>query len=262
SAAVLAKGRTTILGAAVEPEIVDLGNFLNRMGARIAGLGTGTLHVSGVDQLGGATHRVIPDRIEAATLLLAAAITRGSATVVGVVPEHLRATLRLLRRAGFEIDACGDRVTLQTTGPVRPVDVTARPYPGVATDVQAQWMALLSLAGGRSTIRDRVFPGRWRHAAELARLGARIEVRGGKAVVTGVERLTGGRVKATDLRASAALVLAGLAAQGETIVECAHHLDRGYQRLDRKLVQLGADVERVPGKSLENAASVGYLDRA
>jgi len=261
SAAVLAKGQTTILGAAVEPEIVDLGNLLNRMGGRIAGLGTRTLHVTGVDQLGGATYRVIPDRIEAATLLLAAAITRGSATVAGVVPEHLRAVLRLLRRAGFEIEAHGDRVTLQTTGPVRPVDVTARPYPGVATDVQAQWMALLSLAAGRSTIRDRVFPGRWMHVAELGRLGARIEVHGDKAVVTGAERLTGARVKATDLRASAALVLAGLAARGETIVEHTHHLDRGYQRLDRKLVRLGADVERVPDESLEAGASVDYPGR-
>jgi UDP-N-acetylglucosamine 1-carboxyvinyltransferase len=215
SAAVLAKGETTILGAAVEPEIVDLGNLLNRMGAHITGLGTPTLRITGVDQLGGAGHRVIPDRIEAATLLLAAAITGGSATVVGVVPEHLRAVLSKLRRAGFEIDACEDRVTLTTVRSVQPVNITARPYPGIPTDVQAQWMALLSLARGRSTVCDRIFAGRLMHA-------------------------------------SAALVLAGLAARGETIVHDAHHLDRGYERLEQKLIQLGADVRRVPSESVEN----------
>jgi len=250
TAAVLAKGETTITGAAVEPEIVDLGSLLNRMGARIAGLGTPTLRITGVDQLGGTTHRVIPDRIEAATLLMAAAITRGSATVAGVVPEHLRAVLAKLREAGFEVDVSEDRVTLSDVGRLRPADITALPYPGVPTDVQAQWMALLALAPGRSTIRDHVFPSRLMHVAELNRLGARIAVPGGTAVITGVAHLTGADVMASDLRASAALVLAGLAAQGETIVQHVHHLDRGYERLERKLVQMGARIERVPSNDI------------
>ncbi|MFH1919374.1 MAG: UDP-N-acetylglucosamine 1-carboxyvinyltransferase [Planctomycetota bacterium] len=258
AAAVLAKGETTITGAAAEPEIVDLGNFLNRLGARITGLGTPALRITGVDQLGGATHRVIPDRIEAATLLLAAAITRGTATVAGLVPEHLRAVLDKLEKAGFGIDVSEDRVTLTTLGSVRPVDVTARPYPGLPTDLQAQWMALVSLAEGRSTVADRVFPSRWMHVAELRRLGARIEVDEGGAVVTGVDRLSGAPVTATDLRASAALVLAGLAAGGTTILHAAGHLDRGYQRLDQKLAQLGAHVERSPSRPVATAGASGY----
>jgi UDP-N-acetylglucosamine 1-carboxyvinyltransferase len=257
SAAVLAKGNTTITGAAVEPEIVDLGNFLNRMGAQITGLGTRTLHVTGVDQLGGTAYRLIPDRIEAATLLLAAAITGGSATVAAVVPEHLRAVVTKLRRAGFRVDVSTDQIRLGADGRARPLNVTARPYPGVPTDVQAQWMALLSLADGRSTVRDRVFPGRLMHVAELNRLGARIEVRDGKALIHGVGRLRGAEVTATDLRASAALVLAGLAARGETVVRDVDHLDRGYERLDRKLIQLGANVQRVPSQTVETLAPVG-----
>jgi UDP-N-acetylglucosamine 1-carboxyvinyltransferase len=253
SAAVLARGVTTITGAAVEPEIVDLGNFLNSMGARIAGLGTPTIRVTGVDVTGvgglsGTTYRVIPDRIEAATLLLAAAITRGSVTATGVVPEHLGEVLAALRAAGFRVDVQRTAVTLTADGPPRPIDITARPYPGVPSDVQAQWMALLALATGRGTVRDCVFPGRFMHVAELNRLGARIECREGSAgvsaIVTGVDRLSGAEVTATDLRASAALVLAGLAARGQTIVRHIHHLDRGYERLDRKLNRLGARVHR------------------
>ena len=246
TAAVLADGLTTITAAAVEPEIVDLGNFLNRMGARIVGLGTPTLRITGVSRLRGTTYRVIPDRIEAATLLLAAAITRGSATVTGVMPAHLGAVLARLRAAGSLIEVCEDRVTLIANGPPEPVNITAQPHPGIPTDVQAQWTALLSLARGRSTVRDQVFTSRFLHVAELNRLGAQIEVPDARAVVTGVQRLTGARVTASDLRASAALVLAGLAARGETIVERVEHLDRGYERLDRKLVQMGADIERVP----------------
>jgi UDP-N-acetylglucosamine 1-carboxyvinyltransferase len=257
SAAVLAQGETTILGAAVEPEIVDLGRFLRRMGARIAGLGTPTLRITGVAQPGGTTYRIIPDRIEAATLLLAGAITRGAVTVVGIVPDHLRTVFAKLRKAGFRVDTSEDRATLVAAGPARPVHVTARPHPGVPTDLQAQWMALLSLTQGQSSVQDRVFPSRLLHVGELARLGARIEVRGGTAVVTGVEQLTGARVTACDLRASAALVLAGLAARGETVLHDAHHLDRGYERLDRKLVHLGAEVERIPSRSLETAAPAG-----
>jgi len=246
SAAVLARGVTIIRGAAMEPEIVDLGDFLVKLGARIEGLGTGTIRIEGVDQLGGATHRLIPDRIEAATLLIAAAITGGSATVTGVVPEHLHAVLEKLAAAGAVIVAGADRVSISASnGRLRAVDITARPFPGVPTDVQAQWTALSSVADGACRVEDRVFPGRFLHVAELNRLGAKIVCTGGTAVVTGVGRLSGARVTAHDLRASAALVLAGLAADGRTIVERTDHLDRGYQRLDRKLRQLGVRIDRV-----------------
>jgi UDP-N-acetylglucosamine 1-carboxyvinyltransferase len=246
AAAVLADGETVITGAAVEPEIVDLGRLLNGMGAQIEGLGTPTLRVEGVKRLHGTTYRIIPDRIEAATLLLAAAITGGTVTVAGVVPEQLAAVLDKLDQAGFDLLVAKDEVTLVATAPPRPVDLTALPYPGVPSDVQAQWMALLTLARGRSTIGDRVFASRFQHIAELNRLGARIELCGSTAVVTGVDRLTGAVVTASDLRASAALVLAGLAAKGETVIDDIHHLDRGYERLDEKLNQLGAQVERCP----------------
>jgi UDP-N-acetylglucosamine 1-carboxyvinyltransferase len=249
SAAVLARGETTIVGAAIEPEIVDLGNLLAAMGARIDGLGTATIRVTGVDQLGGAVHRVIPDRIEAATLLLAAAITRGSATVTGVMPEHLGAVLAKLDAAGFQVALADDAVTLAADGPPRPVDVTAIPYPGIPSDVQAQWTALLSLARGRSTVCDRVFPGRFMHVAELNRLGAQVECRDGAALISGAARLAGAAVTATDLRASAALVLAGLAAEGVTTIDHSEHLDRGYERLDEKLRRLGARIERQGGKA-------------
>ena len=230
----------------MEPEIVDLGDFLVKLGARIEGLGTGTIRIEGVDQLGGATHRLIPDRIEAATLLIAAAITGGSATVTGVVPEHLGAVLEKLDAAGATIEAGADRVSISAAnGRLRAVDIIAQPYPGVPTDVQAQWTALSSLAEGVSRVEDRVFPGRFLHVAELNRLGAKIVCADGAATVTGVDRLSGARVTAHDLRASAALVLAGLAADGRTIVDRTDHLDRGYQRLDRKLRQLGARIDRV-----------------
>jgi UDP-N-acetylglucosamine 1-carboxyvinyltransferase len=244
AAAVLAKGETILTGAATEPEIVDLGQFLNHLGARIEGLGTPTLRILGVEQLHGTDYRIIPDRIEAATLLLAAAITGGTVSVAGVVPEHLDAVLDKLSQAGFDLLATKDEVTLVATRPPQPVDIIALPYPGIPSDVQAQWMALLSIARGRSTVCDRVFPTRFLHIAELNRLGARIDLCDSTAVVTGVDRLTGAAVTASDLRASAALVLAALAAHGETRIDDIHHLDRGYERLDAKLNQLGAQVER------------------
>jgi len=246
SAAVLARGETTITGAAMEPEIVDLGNFLRAMGARITGLGTSTIWITGVDSLGGTTYRVIPDRIEAATLLLAAAITCGSATVLGVIPEHLTEVLRALRAAGSRIEVGEDLLRITADGPPQRIDITAQPYPGIPSDVQAQFTALLSLADGRSTVSDEVFPNRFLHTAELNRLGARIQRCSSTAIITGVEHLTGAVVTASDLRASAALLLAGLAAEGQTVVRGVRHLDRGYQRLDRKLNQLGARIERVP----------------
>ena len=243
-AAVLARGKTVIHGAAREPEIVDLGRFLNAIGARVAGLGTSTLRIDGVRELGGTTYRIIPDRIEAGTLLLAAAISRGSATVTGVVPEHLRVVLAGLRAAGIEVRAGRDRVAVEARDRPRPVNITAQPYPGIPTDLQAQWMALLATADGTSAIEDGVFPTRLGHVAELNRLGARITVCGSRAIVHGVPRLSAARVLASDLRASAALVLAGLAAEGETRVDRIRHLDRGYERLDEKLGRLGAWIER------------------
>lgn len=245
SAAVLARGATTIRGAAVEPEIADLGHFLVALGARIEGLGTSTIHIHGVEQLGGASHRLIPDRIETATLLMAAAITRGSATVVGAMPEHLTAVLAKLRAAGAEIETGPDWVSISAHGVRRAVDIVAEPYPGVPTDLQAQWTALASVSEGTSRVEDRVFPSRFLHVAELNRLGANILGGHGTATIAGVARLSGARVAACDLRASAALLLAGLAADGRTTVEHIHHLDRGYQRLDHKLRQLGAHIERV-----------------
>jgi len=250
SAAVLAKGETLITGAAVEPEIVDLCGFLNAMGARISGLGTPTIRVEGVERLdnvarlGGVAYRVIPDRIEAATLLLAVAITGGSATVTGVVPGHMSGVLSVLRAAGSRIETGVDRVTIAAAGRPLPIDVAARPYPGVPTDVQAQLTALACVARGQSTVRDDVFVNRFMHVAELNRLGARIRRRGRGVVITGVRRLTAAAVTASDLRASAALVIAALAAEGQSVVRRAHHLDRGYQRLDEKLNRLGARIER------------------
>ncbi len=245
-AAVTARGQSVLRGAAVEPEVVDLGRFLNAMGARIEGLGTSTIAVEGVDQLGGARYRIIPDRIEAATLLLAVAISGGRATVEGLVPGHIDTVLAALERSGCSIDTTAHSVCL--SGPERPraQDICARPYPGIPSDIQAQWMAYLSLAQGHSTIRDEVFPGRFMHVAELKRLSARIASPGdGRVVVQGVERLAGAAVTASDLRASAALVLAGLAAEGETVVRDVYHLDRGYEEFDRKLAELGAQIRRI-----------------
>ncbi len=243
SAATLARGHTTITQAAREPEIVDLGNFLVALGARIEGLGNSTLEIDGVDRLGGADYRIIPDRIEAATLLIAAAITRGAIELTGVVPEHLSAVLEVLALAGVKIDL-SDRTITAASGPrLRPLNFTAGPFPRIPTDVQAQLTALATLSGG-SLIGDSVFAERFRHVAELRRFGAKIKRWHGAAIVAPIERIVGAEVKATDLRASAALVLAGLAAHGTTVVRGLHHLDRGYERLEDKLRLLGADVWR------------------
>jgi UDP-N-acetylglucosamine 1-carboxyvinyltransferase len=245
AAAALARGHTTITAAAREPEIADLGHFLNALGAKIEGLGTSTINVTGVEQLGGADYRVIPDRIETATLLIAAAITRGSIQVAGVVPGHLTAVLRTLVAAGAALEVGADRVSLSMNGRPRSFNAIARPYPGIPTDVQAQLMSLAALAGGASRLADRVFPERFQHVPELIRLGAAIERRGDRAIVMGIDSLVGTEVTASDLRASAALVLAGLAARGTTILRRIDHLDRGYERLDAKLNQLGARIERM-----------------
>jgi UDP-N-acetylglucosamine 1-carboxyvinyltransferase len=245
SAATLARGRTILRGAASEPEIVDLGTFLNGLGADISGLGTGTIEITGVAGLAGGRHPVIPDRIEAATLLVAAAITRGAATVAGARAEHLTAVLEALVDTGATVDCRGDAISLCGCDRPRPARIEARPFPGIPSDLQAQFMALLALADGTSTIADLVFPERFMHVAELNRLGARVERTGASAVVRGVRSLSGAPVMASDLRASAALVLAGAAAAGATTVRRVYHLDRGYERLERKLAALGARIERL-----------------
>ncbi len=242
SAAVLARGTTVITGAALEPEIVDLGRFLQTLGARIEGLGTGTIRIQGVDQLGGGSYQIIPDRIETATLLLAAAMTRGSIRVTDTAPEHLGAVLDVMLAAGAAVETTADSIRVVMCGRPKPVSVVARPYPGLPTDLQAQWTAFMCSARGPSVVRDTVFPERFHHVAELTRLGASVRRVGDSVRVRGTESLTGGVVAASDLRASAALVLAGLAASGETTVAGVHHLDRGYERLEEKLTRLGASI--------------------
>lgn len=253
TAATMAEGRSVLIGAATEPEVVDLGNFLISLGADIRGLGSDTIEVHGVDYLAGGEYRIIPDRIEAATLLVAVAITGGAATITGVLPGHLDAVLRTLASAGASLNVGPDWIWISAPQRPRPVDVAALPFPGVPTDVQAQLMALLSLSSGASLVRDNVFPDRFMHVAELNRLGARIERNGAVATVQGVTQLTGATVMASDLRASAALVLAGLAAEGQTTVRRIYHLDRGYEQLEVKLMRLGAKVVR--RAEAEHAAS-------
>lgn len=290
SAAVLAEGETIIEAAACEPEVIDLGNLLNAMGAKIEGLGTPFLRIEGVDRLTGVKHRIIPDRIEAATLMVAAAITGGCVELENVNLNHLTAVVEKLREIGVCIDLADDSPTplerlnaidaligsleaddgtaslseqtsevletsevfqehpvLRVDAPLelKAVDATALPYPGLPTDVQAQFMSLLCLANGISVVTDKVFPDRFLHAAELVRLGATIRREGPSAIISGVRQLSGACVMASDLRASAALVLAGLAAEGETVVKRIYHLDRGYEHLERKLNYLGADISRV-----------------
>jgi UDP-N-acetylglucosamine 1-carboxyvinyltransferase len=244
-AAALADGSSTIESAACEPEVVDLANLLNAMGARIAGLGTPTIHVEGVRRLTATEHTVIPDRIEAATLLIAAAISRGHITLTGVRPDHLSNVLEKLRQIGVDIDVRQNTIEVRGDRPLRPVDCVALPYPGLPTDLQAQLTALLATVPGTSVMTDKIFPDRFMHVPELARMGARIRREANSAVIDGVERLSGACVMACDLRASAALVLAGLAAGGTTAIRRIYHLDRGYERLESKLAGLGAKILRV-----------------
>jgi UDP-N-acetylglucosamine 1-carboxyvinyltransferase len=243
-AATLAEGTTILENAAREPEIPDLARLLTAMGARIHGAGTERIEIEGVTELGGARHRIIPDRVEAGTFLVAGAITGGDVTVRDVVPAHLSAVLDKLEATGARLEVGTDRVRIQ--GPDRPraTDVVTNPFPGFATDMQAQMMALLGLADGSSVITETIFENRFQHAAELRRLGAAIEIEGSRAVIRGVPRYHGAPVMATDLRASASLVLAGLAASGATEVSRVYHLDRGYESMERKLVALGAQIRR------------------
>jgi UDP-N-acetylglucosamine 1-carboxyvinyltransferase len=244
-AAALAEGTTVIENAAREPEVADLARLLSAMGARIEGAGTERIEIEGVSELGGARHRVIPDRIEAGTLLVAAAITGGDVTITGAEPRHMSAMLSKLEECGAAVTITDDRIRCQ--GPARPraADLITSPFPGFPTDMQAQFMAMLGLADGISKISETIFENRFMHAAELCRMGARIETEGSTAVIRGQRYYQGAPVMATDLRASASLVLAGLAARGRTEVSRVYHLDRGYERLEAKLRSLGAAIERV-----------------
>ena len=244
-AAVLAEGVTVIESAACEPEVVDLANFLIAMGAKITGAGSPTLIITGVKELHGAEHEVIPDRIEAATFAIAAAATDGEVTLKGARPDHLHAVLDKLRSAGVSVTRRANDLIVKRAGRLRSVDVTTLPYSGFPTDVQAQMMALMTLAPGISIITERIFESRFMHVSELARLGADIEIEGPSAIVKGGRPLSGAPVMASDLRASAALVIAGLAAKGTTTVNRIYHLDRGYENIDGKLRKLGARVERI-----------------
>ena len=244
-AATLAEGTTVLENAAREPEVVDLARLLIAMGARIEGAGTERIEIEGVPELGGARHRVIPDRIEVGTLLVAGAITGGDVTVTGAQPRHLTATLAKLEECGIAVTVTGDRVRAQGPPRPRPADIITSPFPGFPTDMQAQFMALLGLADGQSQITETIFENRFMHVAELARMGAQIRTDGAIAVVRGVAAYQGAPLMASDLRASAALVLAGLAAHGTTEVSRVYHLDRGYERLEDKLRALGARIERL-----------------
>jgi UDP-N-acetylglucosamine 1-carboxyvinyltransferase len=244
-AATLAEGSTVIENAAREPEVLDLARCLVAMGARIEGAGSDVIRIEGMRSLGGAAHSIMPDRIETGTYLAAAAATRGRIRLHGAAPETLEATLEKLREAGAQIRVAGSTVELEAAGRPSAVSLRTAPYPGFATDMQAQFMALAAIAQGTAVITETIFENRFMHALELQRLGADIAIQGNRAVVRGVERLQGASVMATDLRASAGLVIAGLVAEGETIVDRIYHLDRGYEALETKLGGLGAHVARV-----------------
>jgi len=246
-AATLAKGRTVIESAACEPEVENLAEYLNAMGAQVHGAGTPRITIEGVDELHGVEHTVVPDRIEAGTYMIASALTNGEVTLRNVRLDHMLAVVDKLRDIGVMVEPVGDDSAMVTSARrLEPTDVTTQPYPGFPTDLQAQIMALLCLADGNSAITDKVFPDRFMHVAELMRMGANIRKEGPTTIVTGVRKLIGAPVMASDLRASAALVLAGLVARGTTTVQRVYHIDRGYEAIETKLHALGADIARVP----------------
>ncbi|HEU5181699.1 MAG TPA: UDP-N-acetylglucosamine 1-carboxyvinyltransferase [Candidatus Polarisedimenticolia bacterium] len=244
-AATHAKGRTTLRNVAQEPEVEDLAALLTAMGAKVSGAGTATIVIEGVEALHGAEHDVIPDRIEAGTFLMAAAITRGAVRVEHCRPEHLGAVLEKLRDVGVKLEVGSSAIEVRPDGPLRPGNLITLPYPAFPTDLQAQYMALMTQAAGSSTITESIFENRFMHVGELRRMGAQIEINGRTAVVRGPTPLAGAQLMATDLRASACLIVAGLVAQGETVVDRAYHLDRGYERIEEKLQRIGADIERI-----------------
>ncbi len=247
-AASVAKGESVIENAAREPEVVDLADCLIKMGARISGAGTSTIHVEGVPRLRGARHSVLPDRIETGTYAMAVAMTGGDVMLAGARPDLLESALDTLRAAGAQVDCNNEGIRVRRNGAgLYPVEVSTAPYPGFPTDLQAQLMALMTRAQGRSRITETIFENRFMHVQELARLGAHIHLEGDTAIVDGNDRLKGAPVMATDLRASVSLVIAGLAAEGETMVQRVYHLDRGFERLEEKLSRCGAQIERISG---------------
>ena len=247
-AAALAEGDTVLENAAREPEVGDVANFLNEMGAKVSGAGTSVIRIEGVEELGGADYKVMPDRIESGTYLVAAAITGGKVRLNGVAPDSFEAVTSKLQEAGAAIDIGSDWIELDMQGRrPRAVDIRTSPYPGFPTDMQAQFCALNAISEGVGTVTESIFENRFQHVLELQRMGADIRIEGNTAVCRGIDALTAAPVMATDLRASAGLVLAGLAATGETLVDRIYHIDRGYERIEEKLHQLGAVIRRVPG---------------
>lgn len=244
-AAVLAEGETIIDNAAMEPEIVDLANFLSKLGADIKGAGTSSIRINGVEKLGGCHHSVIPDRIEAGTYMVASAITGGDIIVENVITSHIKPVIAKLRETGCEIWENGDKVRVIGKNSRKAVDIKTLPYPGFPTDMQAQFMSLMSISKGTSVIIETVFENRFMHVDELKRMGADIKIDGRSAIVQGVDSLTGAQVKATDLRAGAALILAGLIADGQTTIDHVYHIDRGYDKIEKKLTKLGAKIYRI-----------------
>ena len=244
-AAVMAEGETIIDNAAMEPEIVDLANFLNKLGADIKGAGTSSIRIKGVKELGGATHSVIPDRIEAGTFMVAAAITKGDILVENVITSHIKPVIAKLREAGCQVYENGDKVRVIGADEIKSVDIKTLPYPGFPTDMQAQFMSLMSISKGTSVIIETVFENRFMHVDELKRMGADIKIDGRSAIIQGVDNLMSAPVKATDLRAGAALVLAGLVSDGVTEIGDVYHIDRGYDNIEEKLTKLGAKIYRV-----------------
>ncbi|MDQ1593340.1 MAG: UDP-N-acetylglucosamine 1-carboxyvinyltransferase [Pyrinomonadaceae bacterium] len=263
-AATLAAGTTTLNNAACEPEVADLAELLNRMGARVRGAGTPHITIEGVETLGAAEHTIIPDRIETGTFLVAAAITNGELELKDCMPEHSAAVIAKLREAGVEIEEVNQSTlhVRRAGGGLRASDITTEPYPHFPTDMQAQYMTLMTQAAGRSRITETIFENRFMHASEMQRMGARIAIDGRTATVEGPARLAGARVQASDLRASASLVLAGLVAEGETIIERVYHIDRGYEKIEDKLRRVGAQIERLRDSvtsSLPPITEVGVL---
>ncbi|WNR44660.1 UDP-N-acetylglucosamine 1-carboxyvinyltransferase [Paenibacillus roseipurpureus] len=260
-AATLAEGTTTIENAAKEPEIVDLANYLNAMGAVIRGAGTGVIRIEGVEKLRGAVHTVIPDRVEAGTYMIAAAITGSELYMEGAIGDHLRPVISKMQEMGVTIEEDENGIRVRATGPLRAVDVKTLPYPGFPTDMQSQMMALLMVADGTSLVTETVFENRFMHVEEFANMNASIKVDGRTAIVSGNSKLRGAKVCATDLRAGAALILAALAAEGETEITGVHHIDRGYVDITDVLRELGADIHRsVPQEIEQEAAELGFFN--
>ena len=244
-AAALAEGATVLENAAMEPEIVDLANLINKMGGIIKGAGTNTIKIEGVKHLSGCTHTIIPDRIEAGTLMVAAAITKGDVMIENIIVDHMKPIIAKLRECGATIDELGDKIRVRGNNEIKPIDIKTLPYPGFPTDMQSQFMTLMSMAKGTSMMVETVFENRFMHIDELKRMGANIRADGRSAVIEGVDRLEGAQVKATDLRAGAALILAGLVSEGKTEISDTYHIDRGYSNIEAKFQALGGNIYRV-----------------